>query len=186
MNWSLPHAELNAHWVRFQSYANMHGEYGLRELAAMVHDNCARYRGGADELEKTEGEMATMLTVFGHANGSWWRRLTGLKVLTLEDVHALWVLHAFPPVRSRRAPLCARTDLCQGWLARRRAETRVFSLTSVAILLRIFAMKALSLLGGRITTDPMPNAFRPFPSPRRALNGANRPAPYRPCACDCA
>jgi hypothetical protein len=137
-------------WTRFEklkSFANSKGEFGCAEIEKMVDYYFDQaYAVEAEKprayLTNTRGEMATMLTVFGHHNGSTFRWLFGFKVLTVDDMEALWMRNEWP----------------RNWeKSHRKVQWASFTFTDVAMAIRFMIMKSYCKLALR-----MPRAFKPY------------------------
>lgn len=108
---------------RFLGFAK-NGLFGMGELEALVDQNSVDFFGNESDLSATRGEMATILAVFGTYNNSLWRWMFGLKVITVDDVRALWIRHEFPQVS---IPLHVHMHICCRVLIRSTVRIRAGS-----------------------------------------------------------
>jgi hypothetical protein len=149
----------------FLAFADEDGYFGTAEFERAIEHLGKEKGGDATFLVAQRGELATMLTVFGHARGSTARSLRPLaNVMSRDDVEALWWRSEWPT----------------GWLERRRAEWA--PITEIDLLMGLrFAQMAVEQR--RTGYEPIPvlkEAFAPWPG--NLLTDQTYPSPIVPSA----
>lgn len=124
----------------FLSFAK-DGKFGPPEFEAAIDYNCKSSKCNDFYLRNTRGELATMLSVFGHQQGFNWLN----NFMYVDDIEALWIRNEWP----------------SGWLQERRHPVG-YGLTGTDIRMgfRFFLMRHHQL--SDITVSVPPQAIAPW------------------------